>query len=227
MSGGDRRGPADEPAGERGPEPAPGGGSPGDGWQVLRRADVGPGGERLAWRQGERLVTWREVLEGWCADDAVADRFSADLAATPWTAAFWETPPLLRGGLDEPFECVLLDAPDLARPAPEPHVFEQAFAAARPDDVATFVNLGGDALLVAPCPLGEPQHYAHLLAFLRGGPADQQRGFWRALGRAMVQRVGGRPVWLSTSGAGVAWLHARLDDRPKYIQHGPYAGGWR
>ncbi len=30
------------------------------------------------------------------------------------------------------------------------------------------------------------------------------------------------PVWLSTAGAGVSWLHVRLDDRPKYYGHGPY-----
>jgi hypothetical protein len=38
----------------------------------------------------------------------------------------------------------------------------------------------------------------------------------------MARRVGRQPVWLSTAGAGVAWLHVRLDDRPKYYGHGPY-----
>ena len=39
---------------------------------------------------------------------------------------------------------------------------------------------------------------------------------------AVAARLSDRPLWLSTSGAGVAWLHVRLDDRPKYIQHAPY-----
>ena len=38
----------------------------------------------------------------------------------------------------------------------------------------------------------------------------------------MARRVGARPVWLSTAGAGVSWLHVRLDDRPKYYGCGPY-----
>lgn len=38
----------------------------------------------------------------------------------------------------------------------------------------------------------------------------------------MTARVGTRPVWLSTAGAGVAWLHVRLDDRPKYYSYRPY-----
>ncbi len=38
----------------------------------------------------------------------------------------------------------------------------------------------------------------------------------------MTQRIGAMPVWLSTAGAGVSWLHVRLDTRPKYYHHGPY-----
>jgi len=30
------------------------------------------------------------------------------------------------------------------------------------------------------------------------------------------------PLWASTSGAGVAWLHIRFDTRPKYYIHLPY-----
>ena len=33
------------------------------------------------------------------------------------------------------------------------------------------------------------------------------------------------PVWLSTSGEGVAWLHFRLDSDPKYYQYRPFAEG--
>jgi hypothetical protein len=32
-----------------------------------------------------------------------------------------------------------------------------------------------------------------------------------------------QPIWLSTAGMGVAWLHIRLDERPKYYSHKPYA----
>ena len=33
---------------------------------------------------------------------------------------------------------------------------------------------------------------------------------------------GEAPTWVSTEGSGVAWLHARLDARPKYYHHAPY-----
>ena len=32
-----------------------------------------------------------------------------------------------------------------------------------------------------------------------------------------------KPVWLSTSGMGVAWLHFRLDQRPKYYTYRAFA----
>ncbi len=38
----------------------------------------------------------------------------------------------------------------------------------------------------------------------------------------MHARVGDRPTWLSTAGHGVAWLHVRLDTRPKYYRYTPY-----
>ena len=48
------------------------------------------------------------------------------------------------------------------------------------------------------------------------------QALWQAVGEAMARRVGSKPVWLSTAGAGVSWLHMRLDDRPKYYAHSPY-----
>jgi len=38
----------------------------------------------------------------------------------------------------------------------------------------------------------------------------------------MTRRLSSRPVWLSTAGGGVSWLHVRLDDRPKYYHHAAY-----
>ena len=94
----------------------------------------------------------------------------------------------------------------------------------RPDcESATFGSLGGDAILVAPCPAGPGSDYAHLAKFVRTAPQERQLAFWRAVGEAMESRVGTTPVWLSTSGHGVAWLHVRLDSRPKYYLHSEYA----
>src|SRR5262249_10126724 len=120
-----------------------------------------------------------------------------------------------------PFEFVLLDAPGLAR-KPEPEAFAEHFGDASQPGVVEFPNLGKDAVMVVPCPVGPPSAYGHLAAFVREAPEAQKHALWELVGAAMVRRLGAAPVWLSTAGAGVAWLHVRLDDRPKYYGHRPY-----
>ena len=34
--------------------------------------------------------------------------------------------------------------------------------------------------------------------------------------------AGDMPLWVSTAGLGVSWLHVRLDARPKYYRHDAY-----
>lgn len=116
-----------------------------------------------------------------------------------------------------------MDGPALIRMPPDPDPFAGNFEAAGPKaDVAAFENLGGDAFLVAPTPRAAPDVYPHMAAFSRMAPLGQRHAFWQAVGRAMSEHLADRPLWLSTSGLGVAWLHARLDTRPKYYTFDPY-----
>jgi len=62
----------------------------------------------------------------------------------------------------------------------------------------------------------------HLASFLRTAPEPQKQEFWQKIGQVVSAKVGKRPLWLSTAGMGVAWLHARLDSRPKYYGYLTY-----
>ncbi len=44
-------------------------------------------------------------------------------------------------------------------------------------------------------------------------------GSWRVWARHRLEWV----TAVLAAGLGVAWLHIRLDDRPKYYRHAPYA----
>jgi hypothetical protein len=103
---------------------------------------------------------------------------------------------------------------------PDPQAFADHFGSG--EATATFWNLGRDAVLVAPSPAAPATAYPHLAAFSRGAPIEQQHELWCAVGTALARRIGPAPVWLSTSGLGVAWLHIRLDSRPKYYSYQPY-----
>jgi len=164
-------------------------------------------------------VTYREVLELWTSDPSFRHYFTQLLADSPIAAYRWETPPVTVATLDRPFEFVLLPCPRLERP-PDRAAFAEHFEPGK--SVVAFDNLGGDASLVVPTPAADDSAYGHLAAFVRHAPEDQQHALWQEAARAMKRRVGGKPVWLSTAGMGVAWLHVRLDSRPKYYGHRPY-----
>lgn len=165
-------------------------------------------------------VSVRQVVQGWQTDAVFRTLFNQTLAESPYSAFRWETPSVTAKSLDQHFEFVLLDRSDLDR-RPDASAFAEYFASAV-DGVAVFPNLRGDAVLVVPTPMVEHAAYGHLAAFVRHAPEVQQQALWKAVGSAMAQRVNAKPVWLSTAGAGVPWLHVRLDDRPKYYHHAPY-----
>ena len=149
--------------------------------------------------------------------------FISLLRAAPFSAYLWECPPVVDAKADRPFEFVLTESPPLARMAADAEAFASHFEAGDASDgIATFWNLGRDALLVAPCPRAPSSAYAHLAAFARKALEEQQHALWRAVGAAVMRQLSGRPLWLSTSGLGVAWLHVRLDSRPKYYSYAPY-----
>ena len=85
-----------------------------------------------------------------------------------------------------------------------------------------YSNLGGDAALIVPCPREPLSAYSQISTFARGAPDDQQHQLWVLVAEALKRRLGDRPVWVSTSGLGIYWLHIRLDSTPKYYTHEPF-----
>jgi hypothetical protein len=166
-------------------------------------------------------VSYAEVLRHWLQDADFRSRFIALLADSQFSAFRWETPPITTATANRPFEFISLDSPGLAS-NPDAEAFAEHFAGASSDGVVEFPNLGKDAILVVPCPNGPLSAYGHLAAFVRRAPRSQQHTLWARVGAAMQRRLGDKPVWLSTAGAGVSWLHVRLDDRPKYYGYRPY-----
>jgi hypothetical protein len=181
----------------------------------------------------------------WCDDAPFRAVFLDALASEPHRAFFWETPPLPpRDRLDaadetEPwpaldrlaYEHAVVPAPHLASREPEPETFEPHLADARARGAlaAVFPNLGGDAWLVSPAG-PDVAGGAHLAAFVRDADEDDKHALVKAMVEAVMRRASekcraGRrtPTWVSANGAGVAWVHARIDDAPKYFHTREYA----
>jgi hypothetical protein len=170
-------------------------------------------------------VTYGEVLQLWQDDADFRMLFNEQLANAPYVAFRWETPAVTSETANQAFEFVILNSPNLDR-SPNPQPCAEHFVDA-PDKgptpgVIEFANLGKDAIMIVPCPVASPSAYAHIGSFVCNAPDAQKHALWKCVGAAMTKRLSDKPIWLSTAGAGVAWLHVRLDDRPKYYGFGPY-----
>jgi hypothetical protein len=177
------------------------------------RYRISRAGSQLSFGELFALLETNSGFVGWYADS---------LSATALSAFFWEHPPLTTETIDDRAEFVLIESASLARLDPDPRPFEAQFASQPDSDVVTFHNLGGDALLVVPRPIGPREVYPHLAAFLRGAPRHQVSALLKATAVAVRDHLSANATWLSTAGLGVSWLHLRLDSRPKYYKHEPY-----
>lgn len=172
--------------------------------------------------RGDAPARFSDVLDAWAQDEAFRDWFTELLAASPFSTFRWETPAITADAVGRAFTFATIDAPELARRPADPSAFSDAFRNRPEGPVIAFPNLSGDATMIVPRPLGPSGTYGSFGPFLRLAPGPQRHALWQAVAAAVRVRLDSRPAWLSTAGAGVPWLHVRLDDRPKYYAHGPY-----
>lgn len=190
-------------------------------WHFHSEDLISGDGLRFVVERKGKPATFVDVLQGWQEDASLRTKFNTQLAESPYSAFRWETPCVTAENLKRPFECVLLNRPGLVR-HPNPSPFAAQFNRTSQDDVLVFPNLGGDAIMIVPRQKTEASAYGHLAAFVRKAPETQQHTLWQLVGKTMLQRISAKPVWLSTAGGGVSWLHVRLDDRPKYYGYASY-----
>jgi hypothetical protein len=129
-------------------------------------------------------VSYAEVLRRWQHDTEFCALFIALLADAPFAAFRWETLPITTATESRPFEFVLLDSPGLAS-TPDANAFARYFNGAATVGVVEFPNLGRDAIMIVPCPLGARSAYGHLAAFVREAPESQKHALWQLVGAAM------------------------------------------
>jgi len=170
-----------------------------------------------------RPLSWRSVAEGMQHDPALRAQLTAAIRDSPHPACFFETVPVSRSTADQPFEFATVDSRALATISADPSPFRQKFSPGQP--IARFPNRGRDAVLVSPNPaLTTARAGAHIADFVRHGQPAAIDALWQVVGAAVADwwRDKPSPVWVSTSGLGVHWLHVRLDTRPKYYTHAPF-----
>jgi hypothetical protein len=186
-----------------------------------------PAVHRYQISDGTTYLTFAAVMSLWQTSNEFRDEFINTLQNSPFRAYFFETPPITHGAQERDFEFVLVDSPSLSRISPEENPFPGLLQTNSPNDVKDFFNLGKDAKLVVPCPNPgtDRSSYSHLSNFVRNAPSTQVHNFFAQVGQTYqqeVSRMSPKPIWLSTSGLGVYWLHMRICKSPKYYTYQPY-----
>ena len=167
-------------------------------------------------------LSYLEVVQLWQNDQEFQQFFINLLCQSPFTAYRWETPPVNNKNCENPFEFILYSSPSLVR-LPQKQAFVEYFSQANSNGIVTFENLGKDATLIVPTHHDNEPNYVHLASFLRHAPLSQTQALWSQIGYIMAQKIQqDYPSWLNTAGAGVAWLHIRIDRQPKYYHYQPY-----
>jgi hypothetical protein len=142
-------------------------------------------------------------------------------------AYFFECPAITASNVTIDFEFVLIPSSALTKVKADSHAFSKHLAEADLNQsVVSFPNIGGDSLLIVPCPdVKNTCNYAHLADFIRTAPTIQANYLWQKVAEETIKRLSDRQkLWISTSGLGVSWLHIRLDSIPKYYNYEPYQG---
>ncbi len=195
-------------------------------WTVTRctrRGEASETGDVVKYRLN--TMGYYDALFRMTAQDPDGEEFRKSLREIlleqPLSAYFWECAPCtLDSAAKDRFEFVIVPARGLSDVLPNHIAFRPNFPEDGPE-FAAFPNLGRNAVLVCPSPR-DPRDYAHLARFIRNAPPLVARELFVHVGHAMLARLSDKPVWLSTCGGGVSWLHVRLDDAPKYYSFTPY-----
>ncbi len=168
-------------------------------------------------------LRFEDVIYNWHDNHEFRNFYISILKESPFDAFFWEHPPLTESNLRQAYEFVLVNSPQLSSVNPDPKPFSRQFnSQADSQSVIRFENLSGDAELVVPRPITTESIYSHFAIFLRKAPQTQIHHLFVILADAVKNKFGHEPIWISTSGLGVYWLHIRLDKRPKYYTYQPY-----
>jgi hypothetical protein len=160
------------------------------------------------------------MFEAWRKSSEFQRQWVAFMRSVPFNAYCWENPPLTVATRGSYNEFVFVESPALSSAAADIEPFSKELRGKQGS--VSFKNLGGDALLVAPCPMDKHADYAHVAAFMRTASEDQAARFWQEIGNALDEHLTSKCTWLSTAGLGVSWVHVRLDSRPKYYRYHPY-----
>lgn len=192
-------------------------------WEAVQRNKDDKDVHKISLFENNGALCYEDVILYWYENHEFRNFYISVLNESPFEAFFWEHPPVTRSNVQQPYEFVLVNSPQLTRASADPAPFQEKFVSLPPNkEVIAFENLGRDAELIVPCPVAAQEIYSHFASFIRHAPEHQKHNLFTTLAGSLRKRINNRPTWVSTSGLGVYWLHIRLDSSPKYYSYQSY-----
>jgi hypothetical protein len=157
--------------------------------------------------QRGKYMTWGSVINSLIEKtDTFTYKLIQFLLYVEHESYFWECDQV---DMKNPFRFAIFDSKTLAKRKQDDNAFKGAINCSNKLAIA-FPSLNTEVILVVPCHKSTAD-YTSLATFSRTAPINQQVAFWKKVGQNIKEGD-----WISTSGLGVAWLHVRIAQRPKY-----------
>lgn len=167
----------------------------------------------------DQPLTHRQVHQLWLEEDSFALFYSKLILDAGYSGFCWETPAIRLKNLDEIHEFVVIQSNAHSNIIQNWGAFTEHFQSKK---LATsFMNLGKNGRMVSPVP-DTSFNGASIASFLKTASDKRLIALWRLVGKEVLGSITHSPIWLSTAGLGVSWLHIRIDTRPKYYRYMPY-----
>lgn len=157
--------------------------------------------------QRGKYMTWDTVIKSLCENmNTFVYKLIQCFLSIDYSAYFWECDKVV---LNKPFRFAIFNSKTLSHRKQDNKAFKGAINCK--ESAIAFPSLTKNIDLVVPCKISSSVNYTSLATFSRTASIKQQVDFWRVVGKNIKEGD-----WVSTSGLGVAWLHVRIANRPKY-----------
>lgn len=175
------------------------------------------------------IVHWNEFVYLLIYSYAFRETLITALRNIHFPAFFWEFNPVSPASSEHlqvqfaVIHCKALENVEVESSSFKEHIRQ---AKERGMSTAVFSNFAGDSELIIPVANTGGEFLSHIASFINHAPDEIIHEFLIKVGERIEQKLSNKmeksPLWLSTSGLGVYYLHMRIDPRPKYYNYEPF-----
>ena len=168
---------------------------------------------------------WKDIL-GKTPNRKFQKEFINILKNSPYNSYYFQTPNIR--SLNDPIEFVLIKSETLHKKTADWTKYKE-YMKRKPRNRTSlsFDNLSGNTKLVVPFNKKENIKYGHLKDFILNASKEEIRDILLKVGEEVENYKNNsitneKPLFLSTHGDGVPWLHFRIESSPIYYLYKPY-----